>query len=201
MKKQDIFAAFIIGEACAIIFLLVLRVLELPAVVVDVAQFFPVALPVLSIGGIWIVSSLFEKRMPAFVQMGKSFLVGILNSFIDLGILNFLMWFFKVSRGLPFTLFKGLSFSVSVVNSYIWNKFWAFEKKETRPGPKEFFQFFSVATGGFLINVVVSSVLVNIVGPQFGISEQIWANIGAIAAILCGFFWNFFGYKLLVFKK
>lgn len=201
MKKQDVLASFIIGEACAIIFLLVLRVLELPAIVADVAQFFPVVLPVLSIGGIWVVSSLFEKRVPALVQMGKSFLAGILNSFIDLGILNFLMWFFNASRGLPYTLFKGFSFSISIVNSYLWNKFWAFGKRETKPGPKEFFQFFSVATGGFVINIIVSSFLVNVVGPQFGMPEKIWANLGAIGAILCGFLWNFFGYKFIVFKK
>lgn len=201
MKKQDVLAAFIIGEACAIIFLLVLRMLELPAIVTDVAQLFPVVLPVLSIGGILVVSSLFEKRVPAFVQMGKSFLVGILNSFIDLGILNFLMWSFRVSSGLPFTIFKSLSFSCSIINSYFWNKYWSFEKRETKPGPKEFFQFFSVATGGFVINIVISSVLVNVIGPQFGVSEKIWANLGAIGAILCGFSWNFFGYKLIVFKK
>ena len=54
---------------------------------------------------------------------------------------------------------------------------------------------------GLLIHLVISGLVVNVVGPQFGISETLWANIGGIAAALAGFFWNFFGFKLLVFKK
>jgi putative flippase GtrA len=200
MRKKDIIAAFIIGEACALIFLLILKFLEPPLVIIKLANFFPFILPVLSILGTFFIS-LFEKKAPTFFQAGKSFLVGILNTFIDLGILNFLMWFFQITSGSIYTLFKGISFSVSVVNSYFWNKFWTFEKRESKLLTKEFFQFFIIATGGLLIHLFVASLVVNIIGPQFGIRPEIWANVGAISAVFFGFLWNFLGYKFIVFRK
>jgi len=200
MKKKDIIAAFIIGEACALIFLLISRFLEVPAVVIKLANFFPLILPLLSILGIFFVS-LFEKRIPALFQAAKSFLVGILNTFIDLGILNFLMVSFGIFSGISFVVFKGLSFSVATLNSFFWNKFWAFEKRETKDTLKETSQFYLITIGGLLINLAVSSLVVNMIGPQFGAPPALWANVGALVAVFFGFAWNFLGYKFIVFKK
>lgn len=200
MNKQNIIAPLIIGEVCALIFFGVSRFLELPEIVLKVSKFFPIILPVLSILGVYIASVL-GKKFKTLFQFSKSFLVGILNSFIDLGILNLLMWFFSISAGIYYSVFKTISFFIATINSYFWNKYWAFEKKETKPGLKEFFQFSSIAFAGFFIHIIVSYIVVNIIGPQFGITKKLWANIGAIIAIILGFGWNFFGYKLLVFKK
>jgi len=41
---------------------------------------------------------------------------------------------------------------------------------------------------------------VNFLGPQFGISKEIWAYVGKIVAVFLGFIWNFTGYKFIVFK-
>jgi len=200
MKKKDILAAFIIGEACALIFLLVLGLLEVPAPLLKLTGFLPIILPVFSILGIFVVS-LFEEKIPVFFQAGKSFLVGILNTFIDLGILTFLMETFRIFAGFPYVLFKGISFGLATINSYFWNKFWTFEKREIKEALKETSQFYLITLGGLLIHLGVSSFVVNIVGPQFGISERLWAYFGAMMAVFCGFAWNFLGYKFVVFKK
>jgi len=42
---------------------------------------------------------------------------------------------------------------------------------------------------------------VNVLGPQFGLSQEIWANIGAIIAAFAALFCNFIGYKFIVFKR
>lgn len=199
MKKGDIFASLIIGEACAIIFLLVSRFLNLPSLVLKVANFFPIILPLLSLGGVF-VAWFVGKKMPTLFQMAKSFLVGILNTFIDLGILNLLMWIFSISSGWFYSVFKAVSFGISVLNSYFWNKLWVFEKKE---GTKveEVGKFYLIALGGLVIHLITSGFIVNIIKPQFGLSPRLWANVGGVAAALVGFLWNFFGYKLFVFKK
>jgi putative flippase GtrA len=49
--------------------------------------------------------------------------------------------------------------------------------------------------------VAIASFIVNVIGPQFGISSLIWANIGKIGGIIGAFIWNFLGYKFIVFKK
>jgi len=200
MSKQDILAPIIIGEICAIIFLLVSGFLALPDLILKVAKFFPILLPIFSLAGVFF-AQLLGRKMPTIFQMAKSFLIGILNTFVDLGVLNFLMWLFSVSAGWQYTAFKAGSFSVALINSYFWNKFWAFEEKETGARVTQFGKFCLVASGGLLIHLIISSFVVNLIGPQFGLDPKIWANIGAIAAAFVGFLWNFFGYKILVFKK
>jgi len=196
MRKSDIFAAIIIGEVSAWLVLLVFKNirLELPF-----WWGIPIILPILSLIGMWLASIL-GKRLFIIYQASKFLLVGILNTLIDLGVLNFLILVSGTASGLSFSLFKGASFLVAVVNSYFWNKFWTFEKKETTKAPKEFAQFFVVALIGLGINVLIASFVVNVIGPQFGLSEKIWANLGAIAATFVGMTWNFLGYKFIVFK-
>ena len=130
----------------------------------------------------------------------KFVLVGVLNSLVDLAVLNLLIFVSGISAGLGYSAFKGISFVVAVINSYFLNKFWTFQKKETAGVRKEFSQFLIVSVVGFGLNVGVASFVVNVIGPQFGIPEKIWANVGAICATLTAMTWNFSGYKFIVFK-
>ena len=200
MKKSDIIYPLIIGEVIALIFLGVSRFLDLPEIILKLGRYFPIVLPILSLSSV-LVAQFIGRKIPALFQLAKFVLVGALNTFVDLGILNLLMIIFAVSAGWFYSLFKATSFICSVINSYFWNKFWTYEQKETKVGGKEFGKFFSVAGTGFLLNVGIASFVVNIIGPQFGVSSEIWANIGAFTAIICVFMWNFLGYKFIVFKK
>ena len=143
-------------------------------------------------------------------QTIKFILVGILNTLIDLSVLNLLIFISGIASGLGYSVFKGISFIVAVINSYFLNKFWTFKSvggynKENLPAAgREFSQFFAVSLIGFGINVGVASLVVNVIGNPFvlsGISDKIWANVGAIMATFCGMTWNFLGYKFVVFKK
>lgn len=205
MKKSDIFSPIIIGVAISLIFLGILKyspeyLPELPSFIKKSAVFFPIIFPILSVLGVFIAQFL-GRKITALFQLAKFVLVGASNTFVDLGILIFLLAIFGISAGLLYSIFKAFSFTCSVINSYFWNKFWTFEKKETGVEAKEFGKFFLIAGTGFLVNVGIASFVVNIIGPQFGISAEIWALTGAFLAIICVFMWNFLGYKFLVFKK
>ena len=117
-----------------------------------------------------------------------------------MGILNFLMWAFAITAGWGFSFFKAISFSIAAVNSYFWNRIWTF-KAESKASGKEFLKFYIVTGIGFFLNVGIASLIVNVVGPQFGMAMKTWANIGAIIAVVCVAAWNFLGYKFIVFKK
>lgn len=138
-----------------------------------------------------------------FQQAVKFILVGILNTGIDLVVLNLLIFVSGISAGLGYSIFKGISFAVAVVNSYFLNKYWTFQKNVNvnREAGKEFISFFVASVIGFTINVGVASLVVNFIGPQLGIGSKIWANVGAIIATLTAMFWNFFAYKFIIFKK
>ncbi len=205
MKRVDIIPSLVIGEVVALIFLSVLKYApkylpEMPSSIIKLAGYFPIILPVLSILGVFVASFLVRK-IPALFQLAKFVLVGALNTFIDLGILILLLTIFGVTAGLLYSIFKAFSFSCSVINSYFWNKFWTFEKKETRVQTKEFGKFFLIAGIGFFLNVGIASFVVNIIGPQFGLAAETWAMLGAFTAIICVFMWNFLGYKFIVFKR
>ncbi len=205
MKKANIIYPFIIGEAVALIFLGVLKYApeylpEMPSFIIRIVWYFPIVLPLLSIFGVF-VASLLTKKIPALFQLAKFVLVGALNTFVDFGILILLLTIFGVAAGLLYSISKAFSFSCSVVNSYFWNKFWTFEKKGTKRAGREFGKFYLIAGIGFFLNVSIASFVVSIIGPQFGLSAEIWALAGAFIAVLCVFLWNFLGYKFIVFKK
>lgn len=136
-----------------------------------------------------------------FRQAIKFVLVGAFNTVIDLAVLNILIFISGISAGLGYSVFKGISFTAAVINSYFLNKSWTFQKGAGGETRKEFISFFIASVIGFVINVSAASAVVNFIGPQLGISPKIWANVGAIVATLFAMVWNFLAYKFIVFKK
>jgi putative flippase GtrA len=144
------------------------------------------------------------KNFLLVFQAGKFVIVGIVNTLIDFGVLNLLMYLTNITSGIGYAAFKGISFLVAVTNSYFMNKFWTFKSTGQERKGKEFLQFFAVSCVGFAINVGVASLVVNVISKSFpglGFSAKFWANIGALAATFCAMAWNFVGYKFIVFKK
>lgn len=71
--------------------------------------------------------------MPRFVlQLIRFGGIGLLNTAVDFGVLNFLASFFGVYKGLPLGFLNILSFSAAVVHSFYWNKYWAFGDDDFR---------------------------------------------------------------------
>lgn len=195
MTKKDLIFSFVAGILIGILSLLVLNFNF------NVKSFWIVwiiIIPLLSIIGTFIASTL-KKKIPIIWQFAKFIISGSLSALIDLGILNLLMFLSGITFGILFIVFKGISFLIALTNSYFWNKNWTFEKKEGTI--KEASNFFIISAIGFIINVSIAFIVVNIVGPKFGVSLTQWANIGSITAILIAMFWNFIGFKFLVFKK
>jgi putative flippase GtrA len=214
MKRSDILISVIIAEIDAWLALAIfesigfdlkefLRNLKAEAffpILKWIFNYLPITLPLLGVLFI-LFFSLFKRKVSWLFQFGKYVVVGSLNTLIDLSFLNLLMSLFVITSGWHFSLFKAISFSVAVTNSYFWNKFWTFGHRERKVGVREYSYFFSLTVGGLLVNVGLASFLVNAIGPQFGLSPKIWANLSAFIPILLAGFWNFTSYKLIVFKK
>lgn len=200
MKKIDIISSLAIGELTAWLALSVIKNL-MPNLPFTWAL--PVALPFIFLFGLWLAFQI-GKKIAIIWQAAKFLMVGVLNTLVDLGVLNFLMLITSLSSGIAFSIFKTISFLAAVTNSYFWNKFWTFKNKdvtkvEVKSG-KEVLQFFVVSVIGWLINLGISSVIVNLIGPQFGLSPKLWANVGALCATGANMVWNFIGYRFIVFK-
>jgi putative flippase GtrA len=139
-----------------------------------------------------------KKTGGQFLKFG---LVGVLNTGVDIGVLNILMYSFGIYQGNAIILFNAISVSLAIVNSYFWNKYWTFDAREKDKQVEEFGSFVIVSVIGGLINTFVIYSLTTFFDPAFGTSEEVWANIGKILAIGLAFLWNFGGYKFFVFKK
>lgn len=146
------------------------------------------------------IAYLLGKIIPVLYQFAKFSAVGTLNSFIDFGVLNLLIFLTNIAVGWWFTIFKAISFLCATTNSYFWNRYWTFESN-TKPKVDEAAKFYSIAIIGGFLNVSVASYIVNgVTRPEF-ISVNLWANIAALCGIFSALIWNFIGYKFLVFKK
>lgn len=145
-----------------------------------------------------VVARLLSHFLPILLQIAKFVVVGVLNTFVDLGVLNLLMLATGVVLGPMYIVFKSISFISGSLNSYVWNKYWTFESR--RGEAKEVIQFFIVSIVGFLINVGIASAVANNVSIA-GFSDKAMANIGALAGTIIGLTWNFLGYKFIVFSQ
>jgi len=142
-------------------------------------------------------------------QATKFFFVGVMNTFVDLLILNIETILSGVKDGTGYALQKGASFLVAVIFSYYVNKNWTFEDKSKEQEGKKFSQFIFVSIIGMIINVSVATIVVtylkipiqNAIGLKLLLNTQIWVTIGGLCGTFVGLFWNFVGYKFWVFKK
>lgn len=147
-----------------------------------------------------------NKSIRQFVKFG---LVGILNTGVDLAVLNAETLVTGIKEGYGFGIQKGLSFLVAVTFSYFLNKRWTFEDKSQEEQGKKFSQFIFVSVIGILVNVAAATIAVtylkhpvnDLLGNPEILSDQIWVSIGGLTGTAAGLLWNFFGYKFWVFKK
>jgi len=153
---------------------------------------FFIALPVLSVIGLWL-ASLIGRKILFVKQAGKFVLAGAFADVVDIKVFQLLFWF------APFPLsFKTISFLIATFIKYLFDKYWTFEKYGKEGINREVIQFFMVAIVGALLNVVSFYYLAKI---RTGISANLWIELSIILAAVASGVWNFLGYKFLVFKK
>lgn len=197
--KKDLKIAALAGFLIAVLAIPIIDNLGLPPVLKSFGNLgVSITLFLLTILGFLILEFL-GRWLGILRQITKFIIVGGLNTFLDFAVLNFLIASSGIAAGLGFSFFKGISFLVAVTNSYFWNKYWTFES--TAKKELEFIQFIVVSTIGLFINVGVASLIVNSVGAPGGLSDALWANVGALVAVAASLIWNFLGYKFIVFRR
>lgn len=196
MDKKDLSLGVLIGLLIGLSVLPIVKNLGLP-IDFKIQIFFAPLLAVLVPAGL-LIAKFLSRYLAVIYQIAKFGVVGVLNTLVDWGILNTLMFLSGIYFGFAYSGFKIFSFAIATVNSYLWNKYWTFESGASRDG--EFAKFLIVSAVGALINTGIASLIVNFVAPFGGLSLPIWANIGAAAATVVSMVWNFSGYKFIVFS-
>jgi putative flippase GtrA len=149
-----------------------------------------------------------STKQKLVAQFGKFVLVGIMNTLVDLIVLNVEMAVTGIVVGGGYSIQKAISFLFAVTFSYVINKHWTFQDKSKDGEGKKMSQFFAVSVVGMIINVSVATIVVtylqipinNLLNLSF-LTPQLWGTIGALGGTAIGLIWNFIGYKFIVFKK
>lgn len=141
------------------------------------------------------------KKFPIIQQLIRFVVVGVINTGIDFLILNIAMFLTKITSGPGMIVQNGISFGLATINSYYLNKSWTFGDKDKKKEGIKFAQFLTVSIIGIVINTAIVYLFTTSIQPMFGLSPQLWANVGKILATGVSLFWNFLGYKFIVFKK
>lgn len=211
MMTRDYWLGMLVGLLIGLMFMPVLKMAKADLYAqlrLAIIPFFLIGTPL----GLAICHIL-SRKITFMWQFGKFFVTGIMNVLVDFGTLAIITVLFRNFLHLNstdtiltigavitfYSLFKAVSFIVSNINSYFWNKYWTFDKSGGKKS--EFIQFFIVSIVGFLINVIVASVVFKNIPPVAGMNYDQWALIGAACGSIAGLFWNFFGYKFIVFKS
>ncbi|MFA5386395.1 MAG: GtrA family protein [Candidatus Paceibacterota bacterium] len=145
-------------------------------------------------------------------QIAKFGTVGVMNTVIDILVLNLLTQIFKFRKsfsikGKRFMIANVISVTISLINSFIFNRYWTFQA--TGNVAFQGIKFMTVALiGAYLIQQPAFNKLYNsfysilpFLRPKEGEKKDFWRmNISKVIAILLAAVWDFLGYKLFAFK-
>ncbi len=133
-------------------------------------------------------------------QILRFCLVGILNTGIDLGVLNLLLWWNPYVGPMQYPLYKTISFLCALINSFFMNRRFTF-KRVDKISRAQLVRFTVVTVFGFLASVGVPSVVYVVLSIHSGLSSILAANIGALVGVGASLVVNFIGYKYIVFTR
>lgn len=208
-SKKDFWLAILAGEASAWLSLPILKNLKIFDILaerginaVSFSFFWIIFIPIGAISALNFFYFLAKyKNRIGFFQLGKYGIIGVLNTTLNAGVYNFFIFITNISFGLTLDLFFVIAFVVTVVNSFLWNKFWSFEDKEIKNIKSEAIKFFSVSAVVAAVNAVILHIIVNVIGAPIGVDPKIWANVALGLTIITAFLGNFFSYKYIVFSS
>lgn len=158
-----------------------------------------IIIPILEAGGYLLASKLFSKIL-ILKQAGRFAIVGFMNFNVDAGILTTLSRMTGIFGGTGIIFLNAISVLIALINSYYWNHFWTFKAK-SKPSRSEFITFLVVSAIGIGINSGIVFLITTFVPPFDGITNERLVTAAKIAATAVALFWNFLGYKFIVFKS
>jgi putative flippase GtrA len=138
-------------------------------------------------------SELFRRlnQHGTLVQFIKYAIVGASNVALFLAIFNGLR-----TLGVHVLLSNAVAFLVASVNSFFWNKRWAFRDTRTRGVMAQYLTFLAFTLVGLSINTVMLSLFLIPLGGLGRLGE----NLAALGALPFSVAWNFASYRLWTFR-
>jgi putative flippase GtrA len=122
--------------------------------------------------------------------------VGVTGTIVDFGVMNLMSLVFH----LPLLWAQAISFTIAVVNNFLWNRYWTYPDSRSKRPPQQLIQFVLINLAGILVRTPLISWLNNfILGAlnnatiRLPLENYVISQNAALAvSILLILFWNFF---------
>jgi putative flippase GtrA len=201
------------------------------------------------------------EKYPVVLQLLRFVAIGFLNTGLNFLVVNAVSKSLGINAGLNLGYVSGIGFAVATVQSYFWNRNWAFGGSQAVDLLKDFLHlvmvgFLGVLAVGFailgsklmaqayfyallliiffvvefvfwksfgfstqnmsaeknpfvlflivsLIGLLINATVVSLVSSHFIVTQNLDLNknIAIVIATCVSLIWNFFGYKIFVFRK
>lgn len=135
------------------------------------------------------ISSILQRR-PIVLQLLRFAAIGALNTALDFIILNFITKTFDIQSGIALGVLNVLSFGAAVIQSYFWNKAWAFAQSANMTVFQNFFRLVMVGGLGFAAFLAV------FVGAGYDASNLFYLLVLVGFIVIEFILWMAFGLRL-----
>ncbi len=148
--------------------------------------------------------SYFWNKYWAFRQQDQLRLIANLGQFFAaavLGVAILALVVFGAQQKYDFPYYFLMILILGLGELLLWRVFKLKKSEEAILSRSEFLSFVVVSIIGALINAGILTFGTKAIPPQFGLSQELWTNLIKVGATAISLFWNFLGYKLVVFKR
>jgi putative flippase GtrA len=136
-----------------------------------------------------------------FSQFGRFAIVGVLNSLVDIGMTNGLVYLFNPASVQGLFVISIVACLTATINSFFLNRTWTFQASHVKPDAATMARFFSVALITILVNTSIFLFLFSQLERHFSMSKWLLLNTAKVGAIACSSVFSFLGYKIAVFDQ
>lgn len=139
-------------------------------------------------GGMFQKMSGFLQRQPVILQLLRFAAIGVINTALDFLILNFVSKALGVTVGLKLGQVNIIGFTAAVIQSYFWNKYWAFGLEQQLSLLKNFFRLVLVGSLGVLAMLLV------LLGAKISAPVVFYGIVLVVFLLLELVLWQAFGF-------
>ena len=137
-------------------------------------------------------------------RFAKFSFVGITGTIVDFGVMNLV----NLAFGVPLIWAQGISFTIAVINNFLWNRYWTYPDSRSKKAPKQLLQFVIISSVGLIIRTPLIPWLNRLIldlletaSLQLPLENIVISqNLALAASILIILFWNFFANRIWTYN-
>ncbi|HUN23769.1 MAG TPA: GtrA family protein [Anaerolineales bacterium] len=142
---------------------------------------------------------LYQTKKIEFKRFAKFIIIGLMGTAIDFGVFTLL----KKGFGISTPISNSISFSLAVLNAFLWNRYWTYPDSRSKPMLQQLTSFVIINLIGWGTNTGITTLLEAPFGVWVGMVSPTLSEYGAwfAKALATGvvLFWNFLANRYITF--